>query len=73
MSSLSSGKTHYKSMLVSGTRGRTRTGTVFTPVDFESTASTNFATLASLGAPSQGPLSERRIIAMALAHATKSL
>lgn len=29
-----------------GTRGRTRTGTVFTPVDFESTASTNFATLA---------------------------
>ena len=29
-----------------GTRGRTRTGTVFPPVDFESTASTNFATRA---------------------------
>gem|GEM_PF-4254242 len=30
----------------SGTSGRTRTGTGVTPVDFESTASTNFATLA---------------------------
>ena len=31
---------------LNGTRGRTRTGTVFPPVDFESTASTNFATRA---------------------------
>ncbi len=30
----------------SGTRGRTRTGTVLPPTDFESVASTNFATLA---------------------------
>ena len=36
-----------KSYILHGTRGRTRTGTVVTPVDFESTASTNFATLAS--------------------------
>ncbi len=29
-----------------GTRGRTRTGTGFTPTDFESVVSTNFTTLA---------------------------
>ena len=32
--------------LQDGTRGRTRTGTLFTAVDFESTVSTNFTTLA---------------------------
>ena len=31
---------------LNGTRGRTRTGTVFPPGDFESPASTNFATRA---------------------------
>lgn len=31
-----------------GARGRTRTGTVSLPVDFESTASTNFTTRALL-------------------------
>lgn len=32
-----------------GTRGRTRTGTLFTARDFESRVSTNFTTLASKG------------------------
>ncbi len=31
-----------------GTRGRTRTGTGFTPTDFESVVSTNFTTLAAV-------------------------
>lgn len=34
--------------LINGARGRTRTGTVSLPTDFESVASTNFATWGKL-------------------------
>ena len=42
-------RARYQACKIVGTRGRTRTGTGFTPTDFESVVSTNFTTLARWG------------------------